>query len=275
MTEVPVYVRRSRRRSRLCPASRKVSNAFAAQCVACAPCSWARCDTALPKGIRLNGTVRKIVTGADRQTGDGAHRLSVQVLGPGRSAMPCGRCHGACCRPVAGPTQRPSHQHFDDARQAHAPLPIGWARRRDGKAISIKEPGRPEVLERTAAEDPSPAAGEVIVDVVASAVNRADVAQRMGWYPVPPGASPYPGLEVSGRISAIGEGVPQRQPFRCASSTRNAHRAADPANLAPPGPHPCHDRHSAAYAPCAATSSSWLPSSLMRPFSTTAITSAS
>ncbi|MGW1498396.1 NAD(P)H-quinone oxidoreductase [Streptomyces mirabilis] len=75
------------------------------------------------------------------------------------------------------------------------------------KAISIKEPGGPEVLEWIEVEDPSPAAGEVVVDVAASAVNRADVAQRMGRYPVPPGASPYLGLEVSGRISAVGEGV--------------------------------------------------------------------
>ncbi|MFJ9087973.1 NAD(P)H-quinone oxidoreductase [Streptomyces sp. NPDC102384] len=75
------------------------------------------------------------------------------------------------------------------------------------KAVSIKEPGGPEVLQWVDAEDPAPAAGEVVVDVVASAVNRADVMQRMGLYPVPAGASPYPGLEVSGRISAVGEGV--------------------------------------------------------------------
>lgn len=74
------------------------------------------------------------------------------------------------------------------------------------KAVSIKEPGGPEVLQWVDAEDPAPAAGEVVVDVVASAVNRADVMQRMGLYPVPEGASPYPGLEVSGRISAVGEG---------------------------------------------------------------------
>lgn len=73
------------------------------------------------------------------------------------------------------------------------------------KAISIKEPGGPEVLEWIEVEDPLPEAGEVVVDVAASAVNRADVAQRMGRYPVPPGASPYLGLEVSGRISAVGE----------------------------------------------------------------------
>ncbi|NBE50422.1 NAD(P)H-quinone oxidoreductase [Streptomyces boluensis] len=75
------------------------------------------------------------------------------------------------------------------------------------KAVSIKEPGGPEVLECVDVEDPAPAAGEVVVDVVAGALNRADVMQRMGLYPVPPGTSPYPGLEVSGRIGAVGEGV--------------------------------------------------------------------
>ncbi|MGW4196493.1 NAD(P)H-quinone oxidoreductase [Streptomyces sp. NPDC005004] len=79
------------------------------------------------------------------------------------------------------------------------------------KAVSIKEPGGPEVLEWTDVEDPAPAAGEVVVDVVASALNRADVMQRWGLYPVPPGTSPYPGLEVSGRISALGEGVTRWQ----------------------------------------------------------------
>lgn len=75
------------------------------------------------------------------------------------------------------------------------------------KAVSIKEPGGPEVLEWIEAEDPRPAAGEVVVDVVASALNRADVMQRLGLYPLAPGTSPYPGLEASGRISAVGEGV--------------------------------------------------------------------
>ncbi|MEU9399680.1 NAD(P)H-quinone oxidoreductase [Streptomyces sp. NPDC048242] len=75
------------------------------------------------------------------------------------------------------------------------------------KAVSIKEPGGPEVLEWTDVEEPTPGAGEVVVDVAASALNRADVMQRWGLYPVPPGTSPYPGLEVSGRISALGDGV--------------------------------------------------------------------
>ncbi|MFI6519747.1 NAD(P)H-quinone oxidoreductase [Spirillospora sp. NPDC050679] len=75
------------------------------------------------------------------------------------------------------------------------------------KAITIREPGGPEVLEWSEVADPSPGAGEVVVDVAASALNGADVAQRLGLYPVPEGASPYPGLEASGRISAVGEGV--------------------------------------------------------------------
>lgn len=75
------------------------------------------------------------------------------------------------------------------------------------KAVSIKEPGGPEVLEWTEVEDPTPAAGEVVIEVVASALNRADVMQRQGLYPLPPGTSPYPGLEVSGRISSLGPGV--------------------------------------------------------------------
>jgi putative PIG3 family NAD(P)H quinone oxidoreductase len=75
------------------------------------------------------------------------------------------------------------------------------------KAVSIREHGGPEVLEWIEVEDPTPAPGEVVVDVVASALNRADVMQRWGLYPLQPGWSPYPGLEVSGRISVLGEGV--------------------------------------------------------------------
>ncbi|MBO2464686.1 NAD(P)H-quinone oxidoreductase [Actinomadura violacea] len=74
-------------------------------------------------------------------------------------------------------------------------------------AIVIREPGDAEVLEWTRVPDPEPGPGEVLVDVVASAVNRADVMQRMGFYNPPEGASPYPGLEVSGRVAALGDGV--------------------------------------------------------------------
>lgn len=55
--------------------------------------------------------------------------------------------------------------------------------------------------------DPVPGEGEVLVEVAASAVNRADLLQRQGFYDPPPGASRYPGLECSGRIAAVGPGV--------------------------------------------------------------------
>jgi putative PIG3 family NAD(P)H quinone oxidoreductase len=75
------------------------------------------------------------------------------------------------------------------------------------RAITIAEPGGPEVLTWTEVPDPVPGAGEVLIDVAASAVNRADLLQRQGHYDPPPGASRYPGLECSGRIAAIGSGV--------------------------------------------------------------------
>jgi putative PIG3 family NAD(P)H quinone oxidoreductase len=74
-------------------------------------------------------------------------------------------------------------------------------------AIAIVKPGGPDVLTWTEVPDPVPGPGEVIVDVVASAVNRADLLQRAGNYDPPKGASPYPGLECSGRISALGPDV--------------------------------------------------------------------
>ncbi|MGI5436629.1 NAD(P)H-quinone oxidoreductase [Streptomyces shenzhenensis] len=75
-------------------------------------------------------------------------------------------------------------------------------------AITITEPGGPEALVWHEVPDPAPpGAGEVLVEVVAGAVNRADILQRQGFYNPPPGASPYPGLECSGRIAAVGPGV--------------------------------------------------------------------
>jgi putative PIG3 family NAD(P)H quinone oxidoreductase len=65
----------------------------------------------------------------------------------------------------------------------------------------------PDSLVWTEVPDPVPGDGEVLVEVTAAAVNRADVLQRQGNYAPPPGASAYPGLECSGVISAIGPGV--------------------------------------------------------------------
>ncbi|MBB1156802.1 MULTISPECIES: NAD(P)H-quinone oxidoreductase [Amycolatopsis] len=74
-------------------------------------------------------------------------------------------------------------------------------------AITIREPGTPDVLEWTEVPDPEPGPGEVLLDVTASAVNRADLLQRQGNYPPPPGASDILGLECSGTIAELGEGV--------------------------------------------------------------------
>jgi putative PIG3 family NAD(P)H quinone oxidoreductase len=75
------------------------------------------------------------------------------------------------------------------------------------RAVIAREPGGPEVLTVVERPDPSPGAGEVVVDVVATAVNRADTLQRQGRYPPPPGASDVLGLECSGRVAAVGPGV--------------------------------------------------------------------
>ncbi|MFI5829559.1 NAD(P)H-quinone oxidoreductase [Streptomyces sp. NPDC051578] len=74
-------------------------------------------------------------------------------------------------------------------------------------AITIEQPGGPEALVWAEAPDPVAGQGEVLVEVAASAVNRADVLQRQGYYDPPPGASRHPGLECSGRIVAVGQGV--------------------------------------------------------------------
>ncbi len=78
-------------------------------------------------------------------------------------------------------------------------------------AVTIRRPGGAEVLTWAEVPDPEPAPGEVLIDVTASAVNRADLLQRAGFYPPPPGAPPYPGLECSGVVAALGAGVTQWQ----------------------------------------------------------------
>lgn len=75
------------------------------------------------------------------------------------------------------------------------------------KAVQFRSPGGPEVLFVADAEKPRPGAGEVLISVKAAGVNRPDIAQRAGRYPVPADASPILGLEVAGDVVAVGEGV--------------------------------------------------------------------
>jgi putative PIG3 family NAD(P)H quinone oxidoreductase len=75
------------------------------------------------------------------------------------------------------------------------------------RAVVCEGHGEVDVLRWAEVADPVPGAGEVLIDVVASAVNRADLLQRMGFYPPPPGISEVLGLECSGRVSALGNGV--------------------------------------------------------------------
>ena len=75
------------------------------------------------------------------------------------------------------------------------------------KFSGFDAPGGPEVLRLADAPVPQPRAGEVLVKVAFAGVNRPDVIQRQGFYPLPPGASPIPGLEISGKVVALGDGV--------------------------------------------------------------------
>src|SRR3954447_9890357 len=75
------------------------------------------------------------------------------------------------------------------------------------RAVIAPEPGGPEALQVVELPDPRPGPGEVVLDMRATAVNRADTMQRQGHYPPPPGASDVLGLECSGVVSEVGEGV--------------------------------------------------------------------
>lgn len=75
------------------------------------------------------------------------------------------------------------------------------------RAVVATGTGGPDVLSVGEVADPRPGPGEVLLDVVATAVNRADTLQRQGFYPPPPGAPETIGLECSGRVAELGEGV--------------------------------------------------------------------
>jgi len=77
------------------------------------------------------------------------------------------------------------------------------------RVVEITAPGGPEVLQVRSRDVPAPKPGEVLIAVAAAGVNRPDVLQRMGRYPVPPGASDLPGLEVAGTIAELGAEVTQ------------------------------------------------------------------
>ncbi|XP_051191863.1 uncharacterized protein [Lolium perenne] len=79
------------------------------------------------------------------------------------------------------------------------------------RAVAIARPGGAEVLEEREVDDlMAPGEGEVLLEVAAAGVNRTDTVQRQGGYTLPPGASPYPGVECSGTILALGPNVPPR-----------------------------------------------------------------
>jgi len=80
------------------------------------------------------------------------------------------------------------------------------------RAIGIREPGAPEVLEEVSVPIPEPGASEVLIRVHAAGVNRPDVLQRLGMYPVPADADPLPGLEVAGDVVVTGERTGRWQP---------------------------------------------------------------
>ncbi len=72
------------------------------------------------------------------------------------------------------------------------------------RAVLVESPGGPQALRLAQVPDPEPGPGQLLVDVAAAGVNRADLLQRAGHYPSPPGAPPWPGLEVAGTVVAVG-----------------------------------------------------------------------
>ncbi len=75
------------------------------------------------------------------------------------------------------------------------------------RAVVMREPGGPDVLELAEIETPAPRAGDILIKVTAAGVNGPDLVQRRGHYPPPKGASPHLGLEVSGEVVALGAEV--------------------------------------------------------------------
>lgn len=100
------------------------------------------------------------------------------------------------------------------------------------KVVEITTPGGPEVLRTNTRSVPVPKSGEVLIKVAAAGVNRPDVVQRQGRYPMPPGASDLPGLEVSGEVVALGPDVSQVNPGDRVTALLNGGGYADYATAA-------------------------------------------
>ncbi|HEX5860338.1 MAG TPA: NAD(P)H-quinone oxidoreductase [Nocardioides sp.] len=109
------------------------------------------------------------------------------------------------------------------------------------RAVTVTEPGGPDVLTLADRPDPEPGPGELVIEVAATAVNRADLLQRQGLYPPPPGASEVIGLECSGTVAALGPDVegPQVGDEVCAllAGGGYATRVCVPAGQVMPVPH--------------------------------------
>lgn len=98
--------------------------------------------------------------------------------------------------------------------------------------IGFSQPGGPEVLQPRRVPVPQPGPGQVLVKVLAAGVNRPDVLQRRGLYPMPPGVTPVPGLEIAGEVVAVG--APDDKPVSLGHGG-HAGQAAPSAGLAKPG----------------------------------------
>ena len=91
------------------------------------------------------------------------------------------------------------------------------------RAVVVSQPGDVDSLEVVDLPVPEPGPGEVLIEVTAAGVNRADLMQRRGMYDPPPGATQVLGLECSGSIAAVGEGVTDLPPARrCARCSAEA-----------------------------------------------------
>jgi NADPH2:quinone reductase len=90
--------------------------------------------------------------------------------------------------------------------------PIAMSLPQKMRAVEVSKPGGPEVLVPAERALPQPKAGEILVKVAAAGVNRPDILQRMGLYPVPPDASDLPGLEIAGEVAACGAAVTRWKP---------------------------------------------------------------